>query len=97
MTLVNKEAREERQRVQAEGVRVLEASGAVDDLYARIDAGKVEGRDGLIQQLVKAGLERGSSRTRVTGRIRKWWGPQSGTWSWRFPGTGTARSPRCWS
>ncbi|NYI40402.1 transposase-like protein [Demequina lutea] len=33
----------------------------LDDLYAMIDAGKVrlDGSDGLIQQLIKAGLERG--------------------------------------
>lgn len=42
-------------------MKALEASGALDDIYARIDAGEVqlEGRDGLIQQLIKAGLERG--------------------------------------
>lgn len=46
---------------QREGVQALEASGALDDLYAKIDAGEVrlEGKDGLIQQLIKAGLERG--------------------------------------
>ena len=39
----------------------LKASGALDELFARIDAGEVEldGQDGLIQQLIKAGLERG--------------------------------------
>jgi putative transposase len=39
----------------------LKSSGALDELFARIDAGEVEleGRDGLIQQLIKAGLERG--------------------------------------
>lgn len=39
----------------------LKASGALDDLFARIDSGDVEldGPDGLIQQLMKAGLERG--------------------------------------
>src|SRR5690606_9932957 len=46
---------------QAAGVGALEASGALDDLYEMIDAGQVqlEGKDGLIQQLIKAGLERG--------------------------------------
>jgi len=45
----------------AEGVQRLEASGVLDDLYAQIDSGQVqlEGPDGLIQQLIKAGLERG--------------------------------------
>ena len=61
MTVIDKLDREERRRAQRDGVAALEASGALDDLYARIDAGDVqlEGRDGLIQQLIKAGLERG--------------------------------------
>ncbi|MHA0284883.1 IS256 family transposase [Mycobacterium sp. C3-094] len=39
----------------------LKASGALDELFAKIDAGevKLDGHDGLIQQLIKAGLERG--------------------------------------
>ncbi|WP_411550539.1 IS256 family transposase, partial [Mycolicibacterium fortuitum] len=39
----------------------LKASGALDELFAKIDSGEVElgGHDGLIQQLIKAGLERG--------------------------------------
>jgi hypothetical protein len=61
MTMIDKQAREERRREQREGVKALEASGALDDLYAMIDAGEMclEGKDGLIQQLIKAGLERG--------------------------------------
>jgi putative transposase len=61
MTMIDGQAREERRREQREGVEALEASGALDDLYAMIDAGQVrlEGKDGLIQQLIKAGLERG--------------------------------------
>lgn len=61
MTVIDKLDREDRRRAQREGVAALEATGALDDLYARIDAGEVqlEGRDGLIQQLIKAGLERG--------------------------------------
>lgn len=61
MTVIDKLDREDRRRAQRDGVAALEASGALDDLYARIDAGDVqlEGRDGLIQQLIKAGLERG--------------------------------------
>lgn len=53
--------REDRRRAQREGVAALEASGVLNDLYARIDAGQIqlEGSDGLIQQLIKAGLERG--------------------------------------
>src|SRR5450756_335875 len=61
MTMIDDQTREERRRAQREGVEALEASGALDDLYAMIDAGEVrlEGKDGLIQQLIKAGLERG--------------------------------------
>lgn len=42
-------------------VRHLEDSGALDDLFARIDAGDIEltGQDGLIPELVKTALERG--------------------------------------
>lgn len=61
MTMIDKQEREGRRLLQREGVEALEASGALADLYAKIDAGTVrlEGRDGLIQQLIKAGLERG--------------------------------------
>lgn len=61
MSMVDNEAREERRRSQREGVEALEASGALDELYSMIDSGQVqlEGKDGLIQQLIKAGLERG--------------------------------------
>lgn len=61
MTMIDKQAREERRREQREGVKALEASGALDDLYALIDAGEVQldGKDGLIQHMIKAGLERG--------------------------------------
>lgn len=61
MTMIDKQAREERRRAQREGVEALEASGALDELYAMIDSGQVrlDGKDGLIQQLIKAGLERG--------------------------------------
>ena len=61
MTMIDKQTRDERRRAQREGVDALEASGALDELYAKIDAGDVQldGRDGLIQQMIKAGLERG--------------------------------------
>lgn len=61
MNMIDKQAREDRRLAQKEGVAALEASGALDELYARIDAGEVQldGKDGLIQQLIKAGLERG--------------------------------------
>lgn len=62
MSVVDKKLdREERRRAQQAGVKALEASGALDELYSMIDAGEVQldGKDGLIQQLIKAGLERG--------------------------------------
>ena len=61
MSMVDNEAREERRRLQRQGVERLKASGALDELFAQIDAGEVElgGSDGLIQQMIKAGLERG--------------------------------------
>lgn len=62
MTVVDKKLdREQRRREQRAGVEALEAAGALDELYSMIDAGEVtlEGKDGLIQQLIKAGLERG--------------------------------------
>lgn len=61
MSMIDKQTRDERRRSQTEGVEALEASGALDDLYEKIDAGEVrlDGKDGLIQQLIKAGLERG--------------------------------------
>ncbi|GAA4900335.1 hypothetical protein GCM10025789_18390 [Tessaracoccus lubricantis] len=61
MTMVDRDARKDRRRDQREGVKALEASGALDGIYAMIDAGEVQldGKDGLIQQLIKAGLERG--------------------------------------
>jgi transposase-like protein len=45
----------------SEAVEALIASGALDDLFARIDAGDVEmtGNGGLIPELIKAALERG--------------------------------------
>jgi transposase-like protein len=62
MTVVDKKLdRDERRRAQRAGVEALESSGALDELYSMIDAGEVQldGKDGLIQQLIKAGLERG--------------------------------------
>jgi putative transposase len=61
MTVIDPETREQRRRAMTEATEKLKASGALDDLFARIDAGEVEldGPDGLIQQLIKAGLERG--------------------------------------
>jgi transposase-like protein len=61
VSMIDRDAREERRRLQREGVERLRASGALDELFAQIDAGEVElgGADGLIQQMIKAGLERG--------------------------------------
>jgi len=61
MTMIDRDARERRRREQAEGARRLRESGVLDELFAQIDAGEVQldGKDGLIQQLIKTGLERG--------------------------------------
>ena len=58
---VTDELHNDRRRAMREATEWLKASGALDELFARIDAGEVElgGHDGLIQQLIKAGLERG--------------------------------------
>lgn len=44
-----------------EAVEELVASGALDELFERIDAGEIEltGSDGLVPGLIKAALERG--------------------------------------
>lgn len=61
VTVTDEESRDDRRRAAREATERLKASGALDELFARIDAGEVElgGHDGLIQQLIKAGLERG--------------------------------------
>lgn len=61
MTMIDKEERAARRREQAEGARRLRESGVLDELFAKIDSGEVQldGKDGLIQQLIKTGLERG--------------------------------------
>src|SRR5690606_11392158 len=53
--------RRARRAAQEEGARRLAESGVMDDLFAKIDAGEIDfgGPDGLIQQLIKRGLERG--------------------------------------
>ena len=58
---IDKAAREERRKAQAEGAQRLIESGMLDDLFAKIDAGEVQldGDGGFIQQLIKTGLERG--------------------------------------
>ncbi|MDN6566282.1 MAG: hypothetical protein L0K65_04430 [Actinomyces sp.] len=64
MTMIDRQTREERRREQREGVEALEAPGALDDLYAMIDAGQVrpDGKDGPVQQLIKAGIGGGWPR-----------------------------------
>jgi transposase-like protein len=61
MTVIDPEARAQRRREMKAATDKLKVSGALDELFAKIDAGEVEleGHDGLIQQLIKAGLERG--------------------------------------
>ena len=61
MIVTDAESRDERRRAVREATERLKASGALDELFARIDAGEVEleGHDGLIERLIKAGLERG--------------------------------------
>ena len=53
-------SREERRRAQAEAVDQLVASGALDGVFAQIDAGQpIAGEGGLLNALLKATLERG--------------------------------------
>ena len=59
MTKPNPE-REERRRQQKEIADRLKASGALDDIFAKIDAGEpLAGEGGLIGGMLKAALERG--------------------------------------
>lgn len=52
--------REERRRQQKELADRLKASGAMDDIFAKIDAGEsLTGEGGLIGSMLKAALERG--------------------------------------
>ena len=50
-----------RKAAAAGSMDALKASGAFDELMAQIDAGQLEldGKEGFIQQLIKASLERG--------------------------------------
>lgn len=50
----------ERRRQQAEIADSLKASGALDEIFARIDAGEpLTGHEGLLKGMLKASLERG--------------------------------------
>jgi putative transposase len=52
--------REERRRRQKEVADSLKESGALDDIFARIDAGEpLTGHEGLLKGMLKASLERG--------------------------------------
>ena len=52
--------REERRREQKEIADSLKASGALDEIFARIDAGEpLTGHAGLLKGVLKASLERG--------------------------------------
>ena len=65
MTVIDRESREQRRREMTAATEKLKASGALDELFDRIDAGEIEldGRDGLIQQLIKS-----RPRARAAGR-----------------------------
>ena len=52
--------REERRRRQKELADQLKASGAMDEIFAKIDAGEaLTGEQGLLGGMLKAALERG--------------------------------------
>src|SRR6476620_12091277 len=52
--------RVERRRAQAEIAESLRESGALDEIFARIDAGEpLTGHSGLLKGMLKASLERG--------------------------------------
>src|SRR3954447_1790371 len=52
--------REERRRQQKEVADSLKESGALDEIFARIDAGEpLTGHEGLLKGMLKASLERG--------------------------------------
>ena len=59
-----------RRAAAAGSMDALKASGAFDELMAQIDSGRLEldGKDGFIQQLIKASLERGL-QAELTGHL----------------------------
>jgi hypothetical protein len=105
--------REERRRQQTEIADSLRESGALDEIFARIDAGEpLTGHEGLLKGMLKASLERGLDvelsdhvgYDRGDPDAAMFSNSRNGTFpktvaisSWPFLGTGTARSPRCWS
>ena len=56
MSVISREEREERRQFQAEGVKALEASGVLDELYEQIDAGSKYTSLAFTTQLVDAGI-----------------------------------------
>ena len=59
-TMAISEERAERRRRQKELADRLTASGALDEVFARIDAGEpITGQGGLLGGMLKAALERG--------------------------------------
>lgn len=61
MTMTKRDLeREERRRQQQEIAESLKESGALDEIFARIDAGEpLTGHEGLLKGMLKASLERG--------------------------------------
>ena len=60
MTMTKDPEREERRRQQKQIADELKASGALDEIFARIDAGEpLIGHAGLLKGMLKASLERG--------------------------------------
>ena len=63
-------SREERRRVQNEQTDALVASGALDDVFAKMDAGQpLTGESGLLNSLLKATLERAEHRADRAPRL----------------------------
>lgn len=58
---IDRASREARRKAQEAGAARHVESGLMDDLFAKVNAGEIEleGAGGLIQQLIKSGLERG--------------------------------------
>ena len=85
--------REERRRQQAEIAESLKESGALDEIFARIDAGEpLTGHAGLLKGMLEASLERGLD-TELPDHV----GYDRGARRRRSSRTRvTARSPRRW-
>jgi hypothetical protein len=82
-----------RRAAAAGSMDALKASGAFDELMAQIDSGQLEldGKDGFIQQLIKASLERGLQAERAqrglsedAGNVRRRGGPGRSAGPGRF-------------